>query len=286
VTDDAPATLLGLARAAAEEAGQMLAARRPPGGSGRPEVTGTKSSPTDVVTEMDRASEALITGRLGSRRPGDAFLGEEGGESGRGGARVRWIIDPLDGTVNYLYGLADWAVSIAAEVEGTLVAGVVAVPAHGEVFTAVSGGGAWLQAGGAPPVPLRCNTGVALAQALVATGFGYGAGRRKVQGEVVAVVLPRVRDIRRAGSCAVDLCSVAAGRVDAFYERGVNYWDYAAGGLIATEAGARLGGLAGKPASPEMAIAAEPVLFGELHGLLASLHPDRDDPGPVRPGPA
>jgi myo-inositol-1(or 4)-monophosphatase len=238
-----------------------------------------------VVTEMDRASEALITGRLGSRRPGDAFLGEEGGESGRGRGRVRWIIDPLDGTVNYLYGLADWAVSIAAEVEGTVVAGVVAVPAHGEVFTAVSGGGAWLHAGGASPVPLRCNTGVALAQALVATGFGYEAGRRKVQGEVVAAVLPRVRDIRRGGSCAVDLCSVAAGRVDAFYERGVNYWDYAAGGLIATESGARLGGLAGKPASPEMAIAAEPVLFGQLHGLLAGLCPDRDDPGPDRAGP-
>ena len=98
-------------------------------------------------------------------------------------------------------------------------------------------------------------------------------------------MLPRVRDIRRGGSCAVDLCSVAAGRVDAFYERGVNYWDYAAGGLIATEAGAQLGGLAGKPASPELAIAAEPVLFAELHDLLASLHPDRDDPGPVPAGP-
>jgi myo-inositol-1(or 4)-monophosphatase len=283
VTDDAPEALLGLARAAALEAGRMLAARRPPGRAGRPEVTGTKSSPTDVVTEMDRAAEALITERLRAQRPGDAFLGEEGGESGRG--RVRWIIDPLDGTVNYLYGLADWAVSIAAEVEGTLVAGVVAVPAQDEVFTAVSGGGAWLQAGDAPPVPLRCNTGVALAQALVATGFGYEAGRREVQGEVVAAVLPQVRDIRRGGSCAVDLCSVAAGRVDAFYERGVNYWDYAAGGLIATEAGARLGGLGGKPPSPEMVIAAEPVLFGQLHGLLASLHPERDGPGPGRAGP-
>ena len=177
MTDDAPGTLLGLARAAAVEAGRMLAARRPPGRSGRPEVTGTKSSPTDVVTEMDRASEALITGRLRSQRPDDAVLGEEGGESGRG--RVRWIIDPLDGTVNYLYGLADWAVSIAAEVEGTLVAGVVAVPAQDEVFTAVAGGGAWLQAGDAPPVPLRCNTGVTLAQALVATGFGYEAGRAR-----------------------------------------------------------------------------------------------------------
>jgi myo-inositol-1(or 4)-monophosphatase len=237
-------------------------------------VADTKSSPTDVVTEMDRAAEALITGRLRAQRPGDAFLGEEGGESGRG--RVRWIIDPLDGTVNYLYGLADWAVSIAAEVDGTVVAGVVAVPARDEVFTAVSGGGAWLRPADRPPVSLRCNTGVALAEALVATGFGYTAGRRKVQGEVVAAVLPRVRDIRRGGSCAVDLCSVAAGRVDAFYERGVNYWDYAAGGLVATEAGARLGGLAGRPAGPEMAIAAEPVLFGELQGLLAGLHPDHD----------
>ena len=231
MTDAAPEALLGLARDAAMEAGRMLAARRPPGRSGRPEVTATKSSPTDVVTEMDRAAEALITGRLRAQRPGDAVLGEEGGESGRG--RVRWIIDPLDGTVNYLYGLPDWAVSIAAEVEG----------------------------------------------ALVATGFGYEAGRRAVQGEVVAAVLPRVRDIRRGGSAAVDLCSVAAGRVDAFYERGLNYWDYAAGGLIATEAGARLGGLAGRPASPEFAIAADPALFTQLHGLLEGLRADRDASG-------
>jgi myo-inositol-1(or 4)-monophosphatase len=277
VTDATPEVLLGLARDAAMEAGRMLAARRPPGRSGRPEVTATKSSPTDVVTEMDRAAEALITGRLRAQRPGDAVLGEEGGESGRG--RVRWIIDPLDGTVNYLYGLADWAVSIAAEVDGALVAGVVAVPVRGEVFTAVPGGGAWLRAGGGPPVALRCNTGVPLAEALVATGFGYEAAGRAVQGEVVAAVLPRVRDIRRGGSAAVDLCSVAAGRVDAFYERGLNYWDYAAGGLIATEAGARLGGLAGRPASPGFAIAAEPALFTQLHGLLASLNPERDASG-------
>ena len=271
---DAPRALLDLACDAAVEAGRMLAAKRPPGRSGRPEVTSTKSSPTDVVTEMDRAAEALITERLRARRPGDAFLGEEGGESGRG--RVRWIIDPLDGTVNYLYGLADWAVSIAAEVNGTPVAGVVNAPAHDEVFTAISGEGAWLLAGGAAPVVLRCNTDVALAQALVATGFGYAAARRSVQGEVVAALLPRVRDIRRGGSAAVDLCSVAAGRVDAFYERGLNHWDYAAGGLIAAEAGATLGGLAGRPAGPEMAIAADPVLFGHLRDLLASLHADRD----------
>jgi myo-inositol-1(or 4)-monophosphatase len=272
--------LLELAVAVAQEAARVLAVGRPAGPLGRPDVASTKSSPTDVVTEMDRASEALIRERLLVARPGDAMLGEEGGESGGGQGdgpgRVRWIVDPLDGTVNYLYGLADWAVSIAAEVDGEIVAGVVAVPAHREVFTATVGGGAWLRADGGSPVPLRCNTRVPLAQALVATGFGYEVTRRKVQGEVVAAVLPRVRDIRRGGSCAVDLCSVAAGRADAYYERGVNYWDYAAGGLVAAEAGARVGGLAGKPANPELTIAAEPALFGQLHDLLASLHPERD----------
>jgi myo-inositol-1(or 4)-monophosphatase len=276
MTDPAPAALLGLACEVAAEAGEMLAARRPPGGAGRPRVASTKSSPTDVVTEMDRAAETLITSRLRAQRPGDAFLGEEGGASGHG--RVRWIIDPLDGTVNYLYGLADWSVSIAAEVAGTVVAGVVTVPARGEVFTAVAGGGAWLRAKGADPVALRCNTGVALAEALVATGFGYTAERRAVQGEVVAALLPQIRDIRRGGSCAVDLCSVAAGRVDAYYERGVNYWDYAAGGLIAREAGALLAGLAGRPASPQLAVAAEPGLFGQLHDALLALDPERDAP--------
>ena len=130
-----------------------------------------------------------------------------------------------------------------------MVAGVVTVPSHGEVFTATLGGGAWLHAGGGPPVALRCNTGVPLEQALVSTGFGYEVPRRVVQGQVVGAVLPRVRDIRRGGSCAVDLCSLAAGRVDAYYERGVNYWDWAAGGLVATEAGARAGRAGRRPAS-------------------------------------
>jgi myo-inositol-1(or 4)-monophosphatase len=191
---------------------------------------------------------------------------------------VRWVVDPLDGTVNYLYGLPDWSVSIAAEVDGTVVAGVVTVPSQGEVFLATLGGGAWLDAGGGEPVRLHCNTGVPLEQALVSTGFGYEVPRRVVQGEVVGAVLPRVRDIRRGGSCAVDLCSLAAGRVDAYYERGVNYWDWAAGGLVATEAGALLGGLARAEASPSMTIAAEPVLFGRLRDLLASLDAERDAP--------
>ncbi len=277
MTPPDPGELLGLAVDAATEAGRMLHGGRPAGPSGRPEVADTKSSPTDVVTEMDRASEALIRRLLLAARPGDAILGEEGGESGTG--PVRWIVDPLDGTVNYLYGLADWSVSIAAEQAGVIVAGVVAVPVRGEVFTAVLGRGAWLRAGEAAPVALRCNTGVPLAQALVATGFGYRVARRVVQGEVAGALLPQVRDIRRAGGAAIDLCSVAAGRVDAYYERGVNYWDYAAGGLVATEAGARLGGLAGRPASPSMTIAAEPALFGKLSDLLTSLRAERDAPG-------
>jgi myo-inositol-1(or 4)-monophosphatase len=277
MSDPDPGRLLDLACSAAGEAARMLASRRPAGPLGRPEVADTKSSPTDVVTEMDRAAEALIGRLLLAERPGDAILGEEGGESGHG--RVRWIIDPLDGTVNYLYGLPDWAVSIAAEVDGAVVAGVVCVPARDEMFTAVRGEGAWLRSGAQPPIAARCNAPVALHQALVATGFGYAAARRVVQGEVVAAVLPQVRDIRRGGSCAVDLCSLAMGRVDAFYERGVNYWDFAAGGLVATEAGAQLGGLHGKPAGPEMTIAAEPGLFGALHELLAGLDPERDAPG-------
>ena len=199
------------------------------------------------------------------------------------------MVDPLDGTVNYLYGLHDWAVSIAAEVGGAgwrgggrggrqkIVAGAVFVPMRGEMFSAFAGGGAWLEsAGGEPdqaalPAPAcRCE------QALVGTGFGYLAGRRKVQGEVVAALLPRIRDIRRIGVASVDLCAVAAGRLDGFYERGLNYWDWAAGALVAAEAGARVGGLRGAPLSSSMAVAAGPALFGPLTDALAALDPERD----------
>jgi myo-inositol-1(or 4)-monophosphatase len=275
--------LLEIAVVAAREAGELL------GGvaAGRVEVAATKSSPTDVVTEMDRRSEELITRRLLAARPADAILAEEGGASGQGtgSSGVRWVIDPIDGTVNYLYGLADWSVSIAAEVAGTVVAGVVHMPRHGETFTATLGGGAWLSrqapavaVATAPaataPVALRARPGVPLSQALVATGFGYLAARREIQGEVVAALLPRVRDIRRGGSASVDLCSVAAGRVDAYYERGLNYWDYAAGALIAAEAGAMVAGLSG-PAGGTMTIAAAPSLYVELSAALAALRPER-----------
>jgi myo-inositol-1(or 4)-monophosphatase len=266
------AGLTELACAVAAETGDLLLSRH-----GQVDVVQTKSSPTDVVTEMDTAAEELIRRRILAARPGDAILGEEGGEVGTGAA-VRWIVDPLDGTVNYLYGLADWAVSIAAEVGGQVVAGAVCVPLQRSLFSATAGGGAWLRSGWAEgPRRLRCNTGVKLADALVGTGFGYAAGRRVVQGEVVASVLPRVRDIRRAGAAAVDLCSVAAGRLDAFYERGLHAWDHAAGGLIAAEAGARVAGLHGEPPSESMTVAAGPGLFDELHDLLASLDPERDE---------
>ena len=285
--------LLRMAVDAAAEAGRLLASWR---GDGRPEVVQTKSSPTDVVTEMDRRSEALITERIRAVRPGDTILGEEGGQTAGdqtagdqgsgafGPGRVRWVIDPLDGTVNYLYGLRDWAVSIAAEVDGTVVAGVVEVPRAGERFTAVAGQGAWLHRAGAPDgsgapgseTELHCNSGVPLGQALVGTGFGYDAGRRLVQGEVVAALLPQVRDIRRGGSAAVDLCSVAAGRLDAFYERGLHAWDFAAGGLVAREAGAQVGGLAGRPENSSMTMAASPDLYRQLDTFLCGLDPERD----------
>ena len=246
--------------------------------SGRTVVVATKSSSTDVVTEMDQASERLIARRILAQRPSDSILGEEGGQS-PGQSPVRWIVDPLDGTVNYLYDLPDWAVSVAAEVSGQVVAGAVCVPRRNALYFAGLRAGSWratLANHVAPPEPLRCNADVPLARALIATGFGYESARRQVQGQVVAAVLPRVRDIRRNGAAAVDLCSLAAGNVDGYYERGVQYWDIAAGSLIAREAGAIVAGLAGKPAGPAMTVGGGPGLFAELHDLLLSQNPERD----------
>ncbi|GAA3757985.1 myo-inositol-1(or 4)-monophosphatase [Spinactinospora alkalitolerans] len=260
-----PRELLELASEAAGEAG-ALAAR----GQAKVSVLDTKSSPTDVVTEMDRAAEELIRERLLSARPGDSVLGEEGGAE-QGSSGVRWIVDPIDGTVNYLYGRPDWAVCIAAEVQGEVVAGVVVAPVRGEAYIATLGGGA--QCDG---VPLRAAPRVPLEMALVATGFGYEARRRARQAEVLRTVLPRVRDVRRGGSAALDLCGVARGQVNAYYERGLNPWDWGAAALVAQEAGARVGGLRGAPANPDLLIAAVPGLFEELHDLLEPLGADTD----------
>ena len=233
-------------------------------------VLDTKSSPTDVVTEMDRATEELIRDRLLAVRPDDAVLGEEGGGV-EGTSGVRWVVDPIDGTVNYLYGGPDWGVAIAAEVDGVIVASAVAVPARGRMFEAVLGGGARLDGR-----PLRAPDAVPLERALVATGFGYSADRRIHQARVLSQVIGHVRDIRRVGSAAIDITGLALGQTDAYYERGLHLWDWAAPGLIATEAGVRVGGLRGGPPTGDLVIAARPELYEELEALLAPLGVDTD----------
>jgi myo-inositol-1(or 4)-monophosphatase len=222
----------------------------------------TKSTRTDMVTEVDRASEQLIVAGLRAARPDDAVLGEEGA-SAPGTTGVRWVIDPLDGTTNYLYALPGFAVSIAAEVDGARSVGVVHDPLHGDVFTAVVGRGANRNGR-----TLHVQDAAGLPTALVATGFSYDPERRRRQAGVLAEVLPAVRDIRRGGAAAVDLCSVACGRVDAFYEKGLGPWDLAAGALVASEAGALVGDLAGGPPSGEFVLAAGPRLFEPLRALL------------------
>ena len=203
-------------------------------------VADTKSSVVDVVTAADRATEELIRARIRAVRPDDAIMGEEG-EDQPGTSGVRWIVDPIDGTVNYLYGLPDWAVSIAAEVDGEIVAGVVVNGSSGAEYAAARGAGATRDG---RPIGVRHTP--PLAERLVLTGFGYRSDVRAHQAACVAALLPRVRDIRRMGSCALDLCHVADGSGDAYVEEGPNAWDYSAGGLVLTEAGGRFGVLAGR----------------------------------------
>jgi myo-inositol-1(or 4)-monophosphatase len=232
VPSDAPSTSLefqslhDLALGVAEEAAALLLANL----QGTRSVD-SKTSPTDAVTEMDRASEALIVQRLLAARPNDGLLGEEGA-SRAGTSGVRWVIDPLDGTVNYLYRRSAFSVSIAAEVGGRPVAGVVVDPQRGETFHAWLGGGARLNG-----VPIHTSTVGALDRALTGIGFDYVAEHRRRQGAVLAEVIGHVRDIRREGSAALEFCAVACGRLDAYYERGPHWWDAAAGSLIVREAG-------------------------------------------------
>jgi myo-inositol-1(or 4)-monophosphatase len=225
---DSDADLLDLALETAREAARLVVSMRGRG----VDVAETKSSPVDVVTEADRACEELILGRLLDARPGDGFVGEEGDDV-EGTSGVRWIVDPIDGTVNYLYGLPHYAVSIAAARGDEVVAGVVLGPDLGLEYAATLGGGATCNG-----VPLHVRPPAPLAESLVATGFGYEASVRERQARSVARMLPQVRDIRRLGSCALDLCAVAGGQADAYVEEGPHTWDYAAGALVAREAGA------------------------------------------------
>jgi myo-inositol-1(or 4)-monophosphatase len=229
---------------------------------------GAKTTATDLVTEVDQDIERWLAEQIAARRPGDAVLGEEGG--GRSGSTdVRWLLDPIDGTVNFVLGLPIFAISVAAELAGTVVAGAVTNPASGETFHARRGGGAFLDGR-----RLHGPRHVPLSRAVVGTGFGYDAARRTRQGAVVADLLPRVGDIRRLGAAALDLCFVAAGRLDAFYEAGLNAWDFAAGGLVASEAGCVVTGLRGEPASGRFYAAAGPTLAAEFCALLEAARAD------------
>jgi myo-inositol-1(or 4)-monophosphatase len=259
--------LKSLAREIALEAGALALQRRREGVT----VAASKSSTVDIVTAADRETEALIRGRLAEARPTDGFFGEESGaETGSSG--LTWIVDPIDGTVNFLYSIPHYAVSIAV-VEGEpdpltwrALAACVVNPASGEVFTATAGGGAFLGADA-----IRVADPVDLSLSLVATGFAYDSMTRGEQGRLVAELLPWVRDIRRLGTASLDLCFVAAGRLNAYFERTLSPWDHAAGALIAREAGATVKGRGTAAPSTEFILAAHPQVAVALERQLEEL---------------
>lgn len=227
-----------------------------------------KSTATDLVTEVDRATERWLVERIRALRPDDAIVGEESGDRS-GSTGVCWVLDPIDGTVNFVLGLPQYAVSVAAEVDGQVVAGAVCNPATGETFRAALGNGAYLGA-----TRLSGPRQVPLAEAVVGTGFGYAAAVRARQVSVLVPLLPAVADVRRLGAASLDLCFVAAGRLDAYFEVGLNRWDHAAGGLIAREAGCVLTGLRGRQPSERCVAAAGPNLATDFFALLESLDAD------------
>ncbi len=267
-----------MAEALAVEAAEFVRRRRAEVFRAGPGAGGggvrSKSTPTDPVTVVDTETERLLRDRLAHMRPGDPILGEEGGgpaSAGDLGAApedaVTWVLDPIDGTVNFVYGIPAYAVSVAAQVKGVSVAGAVADVVAGRVYSAATGLGAQVIHGRGRD-PLRCADVDDLSMCLLGTGFGYSTGRRKVQAELLARMLPVVRDVRRIGSAALDLCMVAAGRLDAFYEHGLQPWDSAAGALIAAEAGARVVLPSGEVDGAGLTVAAAPAIADELLAAL------------------
>ena len=251
-----PATLERIAADAAQAASVLVA-----GGYGRARGIASKSSPTDVVTQTDVDAEQLIRRLLHAATPDAGLLGEEGGNQTATGARLQWVIDPLDGTVNFLYGVPLFAVSVAAAVDGEVVAGVVVDVLRREIFSAHLGGGARLN--GEPIAVSPCER---LSAALVATGFSYKAEVRAAHGAIAYALLSQARDIRCFGSAALELCWVACARVDGYYERDIKVWDYSAGALIAAEAGA-LTELP-CPENDDLVIAAGPGVFRALRAAV------------------
>jgi myo-inositol-1(or 4)-monophosphatase len=256
VSADDPRDLLDLALRAAHEAGRLLSDKPT-----HPLHTAAKSSPTDLVTEMDHASEKLITEVILSERPKDGVIGEEG-SSRKSQSGLSWMIDPIDGTINYLRGLPNYTISIAAINENKVVTGVVYDPTLDETFTAIRDHGAVLN-----NLPIACST-TPLAEAVIGTGFSYSSAQRAAQAEVLRAVLPAIADIRRPGSAAVSLCWVACGRLDAFFETGLQPWDFAAGALIALEAGADVQGVKMHLPHSEMVIASAPTITDRLTQIL------------------
>ena len=252
------------------EAGRLIVDERPDDLG----VSKTKSSATDVVTVMDQRAQDLLRSRLDAARPHDGFLGEEeGGAEAR--SHITWVVDPIDGTVNYLYGVPAYAVSVAAVVGDPRVpgrwrpvAGAVVNPVTGELFHARAGGGARLRRGDGTPVELTMSESPDIGHALVGTGFGYAANRRAWQAAVLLEVIPHIRDIRRIGSAALDICAVAAGTLDGYFERGLNPWDMAAAWLVLTEAGGVFTGLDGAAPASAMVVAAGPALHSGLEALV------------------
>lgn len=258
--------VLTLARRLAEQAGALVRDGRREG----VHEASTKSTATDMVTEWDQASERFIVDQLALHRPDDGLIGEEG-TTRAGTSGIDWLIDPIDGTTNFLYDLPTYAISIAAADEAGALVGAVYVPALGWMFSAARGRGAWLDG-----EPIRCTDTADVSTALVATGFAYSPDRRRVQGRRVARMLPLIRDIRRFGAASVDLCLVACGRVDAYFEEGLGPWDVAAGGLIAAEAGAVVTTIDGaalhSPAcGPVSVLAAGPRLHDPMLALIAGV---------------
>ncbi|WP_425956955.1 inositol monophosphatase family protein [Xylanimonas sp. McL0601] len=265
--------LRALALSLATEAGDVIRTLRPE----RVTVAATKSSDVDPVTAMDRAVEELLVARLTTERPEDAILGEEGDDV-PGTSGLTWVVDPIDGTVNYLYGVAAYSVSVAVvagppdPAEWTVLAGCVHDVVADRTWSAGLGEGATLDGVPLPPVEPA-----PLARSLVGTGFGYAASRRAAQARVLTQVLPHVRDIRRLGSAAIDLCLVAQGSYDLYYERGLNPWDMAAGSLIAEEAGARVVGLHGAAPGVTVTVAGRGPALDQLVGLLEAADADAPD---------
>lgn len=236
----------------------------------------TKSSATDVVTQMDREAEAYIVSQLKKHRPDDAILGEEGANF-PGSSHLQWVIDPIDGTVNYLHQIPHWCVSIGLKnlQTGEVIAGVIYAPVYDQMYISSKGLGSWVIDQGVPRI-LQVSACAQLSDAVIGTGFGYASSRRASQARVLAQVLPQVADIRRLGSCAIDLCLVADGVLDGYYERGVNDWDHAAGELIAREAGAIASGLRGNQVGNDMIVVTTSGIYADLVAILESNNADSD----------